>query len=79
MTSTSRLPAPEQLILKPLSEMELAELIEKHIEYVDKYGRTVRLPDIFVRHYLQRDDGEEGLPIVSSISQLPIVLPNGSV
>jgi hypothetical protein len=49
MTSTSRLPAPEQLILKPLSEMELAELIEKHIEYVDKYGRTVRLPDIFVR------------------------------
>jgi len=79
MTSTSRLPAPEQLILKPLSEMELAELIEKHIEYVDKYGRTVRLPDIFVRHYLQRDDGEEGLPIVSSISQLPIVLPNGQI
>src|SRR5262249_53279230 len=28
---------------------------------------------------LQRDDGDEGLPIVSSISQLPIVLPNGEI
>jgi hypothetical protein len=59
--------------------MELAELIEKYIEYVDKYGRTVRLPSDFVEHYLQRDDGDEGLPIVSSISQLPIVLPNGQI
>jgi hypothetical protein len=65
--------------LKPLNEMELAELIEKYIEYVDEYGRTVRLPANFVRHYLQRDDGDEGLPIVSSISQLPIVLPNGEI
>jgi hypothetical protein len=79
MIRASRLPAPEQLVLKPLNEMELAELIKKHVEYVDKYGRTVRLPDIFVRHYLQRDDGAEGLPIVSSISQLPIVLPNGQI
>jgi hypothetical protein len=59
--------------------MELAELIEKYIEYVDGNGRTVRLPSHFVKHYLQRDDGDEGLPIVSSISQLPIVLPNGEI
>jgi len=59
--------------------MELAELIEKHIEYVDEARRTVRLPHEFVKHYLRRDDGGEGLPIVSSISQLPIVLPNGEI
>jgi len=61
--------------------MELAELIEKYVEYVDddERSRTVRLPARFVKHYLQRDDGEEGLPIVSSISQLPIVLPNGQI
>jgi len=59
--------------------MELAELIEKYIEYVDENDRTVRLPGHFVKHYLQRDDGDEGLPIVSSISQLPIVLPNGKI
>jgi hypothetical protein len=76
---TSRLPAPAQLILKPLNEMELAELIEKYIEFVDETGRTVRLPANFVKHYLQRDDGEDGLPIVSAISQLPIVLPNGQI
>ena len=78
-TPQSRLPAPKQLILKPLNEMELAELIEKYIEYVDEHGRTVRLPAHFVKHYLQRDDGDEGLPVVSSISQLPIVLPNGQI
>ena len=65
--------------MQPLNEMELAELIEKYIEYVDETGRTVRLPANFVKHYLQRDDGDEGLPIVSSISQLPIVLPNGQI
>jgi hypothetical protein len=82
LTTTSRLAAPEQLILKPLNEMELAELIEKHIEYFDENEddrRTVRLPAHFVKHYLTRDDGDEGLPIVSSISQLPIVLPNGEI
>lgn len=58
--------------------MELAELIEKYIEYVDQHGWTVRLPAHFVKHYLRRDDGDEGLPIVSSISQLPIVLSGQS-
>jgi hypothetical protein len=82
LTTTSRLAAPEQLILKPLNEMELAELIEKHIEYFEENEndrRTVRLPAHFIKHYLTRDDGDEGLPIVSSISQLPIVLPNGEI
>jgi hypothetical protein len=76
----TRLPTPERLILHPLNEMELAELIKQHIEFVtrdDEEPRPVHLPMTFVRHYMQRDDG--ALPIVSSISQLPIVLANGEV
>jgi hypothetical protein len=76
----TRLPTPEQLILHPLNEMELAELIEQHIEFVeliDEEARPVHLPMPFVRHYMQRDDN--ALPIVSSISQLPIILPNGEI
>jgi hypothetical protein len=57
---------------------ELEELIERHVEFYDpKTDRPVRLPSVFVRHYLKRDDG--ALPIVTSIAQLPIVLPDGTV
>jgi hypothetical protein len=79
VANNSHLPAPEQLILKPLTELELAELIEQYVEFFDDYDRTVRLPSIFVKAFLQRDDGEKGLPIVSSIAQLPIVLPDGTI
>jgi hypothetical protein len=73
----TRLPAPEQLLIVPLNEMELAELIEKHIEYVDDAGRPVHLHSSFVKHYLKRDD--RALPIVTSIAQLPIVLYDGTI
>jgi hypothetical protein len=76
-TTKTRLPAPEQLLIVPLSEMELAELIEQHIEYVDENGRPVHLQPHFVKHYMKRDDG--GLPIITSIAQLPIVLPDGTI
>jgi hypothetical protein len=34
MTATkTRLPAPEQLLLSKMSEAEVAEMIERHIEY----------------------------------------------
>jgi hypothetical protein len=79
-TSKTRLPAPEQLVLVPLNEMELAELIEKHIEYVDETGRPVHLQSQFVKHYMKRDDRDDGgLPIVTSIAQLPIVLGDGTI
>jgi hypothetical protein len=74
---TTRLPAPEQLMLVPLNEMELAELIERHIDFVDKFGRSVHLPSSFVRHYMKRNDG--GLPIATSVAQTPIVLYDGTV
>jgi hypothetical protein len=73
----TRLPAPEQLMIVQLNEMELTELIERHIEYVDAAGRPVRLHPVFVKHYLRRDDG--ALPLVTSIAQLPIVLYDGAV
>jgi hypothetical protein len=57
----TRLPPPEQWALVKMDEMELAELIEQHIDFytVDEDGneRSVHLPMPFVRHYLRRDDG----------------------
>jgi hypothetical protein len=71
------LPAPEQLVIVPLNEMELAEQIERHIEYVNGVGRAVHLHSSFVRHYLKRSD--QALPVATSIAQLPIVLYNGTI
>jgi hypothetical protein len=75
---TSYLPAPEQLCLTKMTEIEVAEMIEEHFDYVDPAtGRSVHLPMQFVRHYMNRDDGV--LPVVVAIAQMPIVLANGSV
>jgi hypothetical protein len=74
---TSRLPAPEQWILTRLNEMELAELIERHIDFVDKDGRSVHPLMQFVRHYLRRHDNV--LPVVAAIATLPIVLADGTL
>jgi hypothetical protein len=69
------LPAPEQWLLHRMNEMEVAEMIERYIDYVDENG--VHLPTIFVRHYVSRDDGV--LPTVVAIATLPIVLGDGSL
>jgi hypothetical protein len=74
-TKNTRLPAPEQPLLTRLGETQLAELIERYIDYVDKGQRSIHLSTPFVKHYLQRCDNV--LPIVSSISTLPIVTLNG--
>jgi hypothetical protein len=62
-----------------MSEMEVAEMIEKHIDYYveDKNGphRSVHLPTQFVRHFMRRDDG--ALPTVVAIATAPIVLADG--
>ena len=40
----ARLPAPEQWVLKKMTEMEAAEMIEQFIDYVDpKTGEFVHL------------------------------------
>jgi hypothetical protein len=80
MTEETRLPAPEQLLLIKMSEEEVAEMIEQHIEYYveteDGY-RSVHLPTKFVRHFMRRHDA--ALPIATTVAQLPIVLHDGSM
>jgi hypothetical protein len=69
------LPAPEQPLLAKLNELECAELIERHIDYV-KDDRSVHLPAPFVRHFQRRRDD---LPIASAIATLPLVLGDGAL
>ena len=71
------LPTPQQWVIKRLGEIEVAEMIEHHIDFTDKDGRSVHLPMNFVRHYVKRDDG--ALPALVAVSTLPLVLADGSV
>jgi hypothetical protein len=74
----TKLPAPEQLVLKKLNEMEVAELIERSVDFVDpKTGRSVHLRPAFVRHFMKRNDGK--LPLQVAIAQSPIVLADGTL
>jgi hypothetical protein len=73
----TQLPAPEQWVIHSMNEMEVAEMIEQHIDFVDVEGRSVHLPMPFVRHYMNRDDGV--LPTIVTIATLPIVLADGVV
>ena len=66
------LPPPKQWALKKMTEYEVAEMLEKYIDFVDKGGLSVHCPTPFVRHYMNRDDG--ALPTVVAISTLPVVL-----
>jgi hypothetical protein len=64
-----------------MTEMEVAEMIEEHIDYYteDEEGRrrSVHLPTQFVRHYMRRHDGV--LPTVVAIATAPIVLADGGL
>ena len=77
----TRLPPPEQWVLSKMSEMEVAEMIEEHIDYytVDEDGtrRSVHLPTPFVRHFMKRSD--RVLPTVVAIATSPIVLADGGL
>jgi len=75
--TVSKLPAPEQWLLQRMNEIQAAEMIERHIDYVDEDDRSVHLPTNFVRHYITRDDGV--LPTVVGIATLPLVLADGSL
>jgi hypothetical protein len=61
-----------------MNEMEVAEMIEEHIDYYteDERGcRPVHLPTPFVRHFMRRHDG--ALPTVVAIATAPTVLADG--
>src|SRR6266536_5670756 len=73
----TKLPPPEQWAIVKMNEYELAEEIERFIDYVDEDGRSGHLSMQFVRHFLTRDDGV--LPTIVAISTLPIILADGGV
>jgi hypothetical protein len=73
----SWLPAPEQPLIERLDAVRAAELIERHIDYIDDKWRQVHLPRAFVEHYLKRDDGE--LPQLHGVVTQPIMLPDGTL
>jgi hypothetical protein len=72
-----RLPPPEQPLVTRLTIDELAEVIEHHIDYVNRAGRSVHLATPFVRHFLVRHD--DALPVVAAVATLPIVLADGTI
>jgi hypothetical protein len=78
----TKLPAPEQWVLQRMNEMEVAEMIEEHIDFYkeDEEGnrRSVHLPMQFVRHYVKRPN-DNALPTVVAIATAPIVLADGAL
>jgi hypothetical protein len=68
---------PAQWVIAPLSEHETAEMLERHIDFVDENGRSVHCPAPFVKHYMKRDDN--ALPTIAAIATLPIVLGDGHI
>ena len=77
-TANTRLPAPEQPLLTRLSEAQLAEEIERYIDYIDREGRSVHLGIAFVHHFHTRPD-DDALPLAAAIATLPIVLGDGTL
>jgi hypothetical protein len=81
-TEVTKLAKPELWVLHRMNEMELAEMIERHIDYYVEYAngfrRSVHLPMQFVRHYLQRQN-DDVLPTAVAISQAPLVLADGNL
>jgi len=76
----TKLPPPEQWVLCKMNEMEVAEMIERHIDfYIEKDGnrRPVHLPMQFVRHFMRRDDGV--LPTTVAYATMPLVLADGNL
>jgi hypothetical protein len=75
------LPPPEQWLLHRMGEVEAAELIEAHIDYLavddDGVEHSVHLQAAFVKHYERRED--DALPIVVAIATLPLVLGDGAL
>jgi hypothetical protein len=76
-TEGRELPAPEQWLLTRADDVQLSELIEQHIDFVNPKGRSIHLAAPFVRHYIERHD--DVLPIVTAIATQPIILADGTV
>jgi hypothetical protein len=67
--------APAQWVICVMSDSATAEMIERHIDFVDLDDRSVHLLSPFVRHYQRRDDGV--LPPLVAVATLPIISADG--
>jgi hypothetical protein len=76
-TDDARLPPPEQPLLTRMEEPQLAEMIERHIDFIEDDGRPVHLGSAFVHHFHKRPD--DRLPIGAAIATLPAVLADGTL
>jgi hypothetical protein len=76
--ATHRVPAPEHVLLTALTEIETAKLVEQYIDYISVAGRSVRLPEVFVRAYNRQRAGSP-LPVVHSVATMPVILPDGAI
>jgi hypothetical protein len=71
------LPPPEQWTIRQLSEAACAEMIEQYIDFIDRFGRSVRLQAGFVQHYQVRED--DALPLLVAVATAPLVMADGDV
>src|SRR5215831_16939129 len=53
----NKLPAPEQWVLERMSEIEVAEMIEEYIDFIDEDGYSVHLPIVLADGVLLAPDG----------------------
>lgn len=73
----SELPPPEQWGLRRMTEVDLAQAIERKVHFVEKDDRSVHLPTQFVRHYLRQSISP--LPMLVAGATLPVVLADGTL
>jgi hypothetical protein len=74
-TKDTRLPAPEQPLLTRQSAMQMAEEIERYVDFFNpKDDHSVHLATEFVKHYLERPN-DTALPLVAAVTTTPLVLP----
>jgi hypothetical protein len=70
--------ATSQCVIHAMSVDETAEMIEHHIDYVNREGWSVHLAYPFVRHY-QRRPNDDALPFMVAVANLPIVSADGQL
>jgi hypothetical protein len=68
---------PPQWVIHAMSLDNTAEMLERHIDFVDQRGQSVHCPSLFVRHYVTRDDS--ALPPLVAVATLPLITGDGQM
>jgi hypothetical protein len=70
-------PPPEQWTIAVLKEHGLTEELEHYIDYLNRFGDSVRPPMSLVLPYMNRDD--QALHTLAAIATQPVVLADGVI